>query len=298
LNRRIEIHDRIPIVTPLEEFEEWVDDPHFSFQADSRLAVDRGDVVGFARLWHRPSSAGQSRVFLMGGVEPSHRRQGVGSALLEWEMGRGREILTNAQPDLPSYLRTTAFDFETDAIALYERHGLDPVRYFYDLIRPLDELDPIAGVGGIDIVAWDPERNEELRQVSNAAFADHWGSTPLDPEAWMHRLSTYGTRLDLSFMALDDDVIVGLLLASHYPDDMNVTGRLDGWIFQLGTLRSRRRLGIASALVMTACHAFRDHGFSHAALGVDSENPTGANRLYERLGFAELHRSVQHQMEV
>jgi hypothetical protein len=31
--------------------------------------------------------------------------------------------------------------------------------------------------------------------------------------------------------------------------------------------------------------AFRDDGMDFACLGVDAESPTGANRLYERLGF-------------
>jgi ribosomal protein S18 acetylase RimI-like enzyme len=66
----------------------------------------------------------------------------------------------------------------------------------------------------------------------------------------------------------------------------------------LGTLRSHRKRGIASALVHTACHVFRGEGFTHAALGVDSENPTGAYHLYQRLGFTELNKSVQHQLEI
>ncbi len=89
-----------------------------------------------------------------------------------------------------------------------------------------------------------------------------------------------------------------ILLASHFPGDEEVTGRLDGWVTTLGTLASHRKRGIASAMVLTACHAFRDAGFNHALLGVDSESPTGAYRLYQQLGFTELNRSVQHQLEV
>ena len=134
--------------------------------------------------------------------------------------------------------------------------------------------------------------------MTNASFADHWGSTPVDREAWTHRLESFGVRLDLSLLALDGDRIVGMLLASHYPDDQTVTGRLDGWITTLGTVRSHRKRGIASALVVTACHAFQREGFTHAVLGVDSESPTGAYRLYQGLGFSELNKSVQHQLEV
>ena len=298
LNRRIEIGDGIPLITPIEEFEEWLDDPHFAFEAHSRVALKSSEVVGFARLWHRPSDQIQSRVFMIGGVDPSHRRQGIGSELIRWQTERGREVLTATPADLPRYLRTMAYDFEKEAIALYEKHGLTPIRYFSELIRPLSDLTAPPPIPGIQIVAWDPTRDEELRQVTNAAFADHWGSTPLDRDAWMHRIESYGARLDLSFMAVDGDHIVGILLANHFPGDQELTGRLDGWIMSLGTLRSHRKRGIASALVLTGCRAFLDAGFSHAALGVDSESPTGAFRLYQQLGFTELNKSVQHQLEV
>ena len=298
LSRRIEIDDSIPIVTPIEEIEEWADDPHFSFPEDSRLAVREGELVGFARLWHRPSDQIQSRVFMVGGVDASHRRQGIGSSLITWQMKRGREILAGAPPELPRFLRTVAYDFEKDAIALYEKHGLVPIRYSYELIRPLAVVPPVPATPGVDIVGWDPHRDEELRQVTNAAFADHWGSTPVDRDAWKHRIESFGVRLDLSFMALDGDQVVGILLSGHFPSDEELTGRSDGWIMSLGTLRSHRKRGIASALVTTACHAYQGAGFNHAALGVDSESPTGAFRLYQQLGFTELNKSVQHEQEV
>ena len=298
LNRRIEIHDEVPLVTPIDEFEEWIVDPHFSFDHDSQIALLNREVVGYARLWHRPSNEIQARVFMVGGVDPSHRKRGIGSSLMVWQIRRGQEILAGAPPDLPRYLRTMAFDFEKEAIALYERHGLRPIRYFYELIRPVSEVASVPHSPGIEIVAWDPARDEELREMTNASFADHWGSTPVDREAWAHRMESFGIRLDLSLMALDEDRIVGMLLASHFPDDQTVTGRLDGWIATLGTVRSHRKRGIASALVLTACHAFRREGFTHAVLGVDSESPTGAYRLYQALGFSELNKSVQHQLEV
>ena len=33
--------------------------------------------------------------------------------------------------------------------------------------------------------------------------------------------------------------------------------------------------------------AFLEDGLDHAALGVDTDNPTGAYGLYQRLGFAQ-----------
>lgn len=298
LNRLIEIADRIPIVTPLEEFLDWNDDPNFSFADDSRVAEVDGRIVGYGRMWFRPSDSGQSRAFMLGGVEPSYRQRGIGSALLSWQLERGRELVGSGPDGLPRFVRTQAYEFETDAIALYERHGLRPIRYYDELLRPLDPIEPVPAIPGIELQPWDNRRNEDLRLLHNLSFADHWGSTPLDQQAWQHRIESFGVRTDLSWMALGGDRIVSFSLNAHYPSDEELTGRRDGWVFSLGTDPNYRKMGIASALVIASCHSFAEAGFTHGALGVDSENPTGAYRIYERLGFRPLHRSVQHQIEM
>jgi mycothiol synthase len=298
LNRRVEIADGIPLVTPREEFDEWKDDPHFSLSHDSRVAVVEGAIVAYGRLWHRPSDSLQSRVFLMGAVDPAWRKQGIGRTLLSWQLARGREILRAAPAHLPRFLRTQAYDFEREAISLYERCGLVAIRYFHELVRPLASIESVVQAPGISLVRWDPSRSEELRVLYNEAFADMWGSSPLDRDGWAHRLAEFGCRTDLSWMALDGDRIVGLALNGHFPGDEELTGRRDGWIRNLGVARAHRKRGIASALVMASCEAFGAAGFTHAALAVDSESPTGAHRIYHRLGFRSLHRMIQHQQEL
>jgi mycothiol synthase len=298
LHRRVEIADAIPIVTPADEFEEWLRDPHLSLADDARVATVDGELAGYGRLWHRPSDSGEARVFLLGAVDPARRGRGVGRALLAWQLARGREILRSAPPALPRFLRTQIYDFERSAIALYERAGLTPVRYFEEMIRPLEPGDAAPEPPGIALRRWDVGRSEELRAVHNEAFADLWGSSPLDRDAWAHRLDEHGNRLDLSWIAVDGDRIVGFALCGHFPDDEALIGRRDGWIRHLGVARDRRNRGVASALVLASCTTFAAAGFTHAALGVDSDSPTGAHRIYHRLGFRRLHRMVQHQLEV
>lgn len=59
--------------------------------------------------------------------------RGIGSSLLSWQIGRGRELVLSGPNDLPRYVRTMACELETKSIALYQRHGLRPVRYYDDL---------------------------------------------------------------------------------------------------------------------------------------------------------------------
>jgi mycothiol synthase len=298
VNRRIEQHDSIPLVTPLEEFVDWLDDPHLNLAQDTRVAILDGAIVGYARVWHRPSGEREERAFVVGGVDPEFRRQGVGTMLMEWLLGRAGELLQAVPNQLPRFVRSMAFDFEESAIRLYQRHGMKPVRYHDELLRELIDIPDLVVPAGVDIIVWDPDRSEEARLAQNAAFADHWGSTPRDREAWEHDLTGFGVRLDLSYLATANGDVIGVCRNSHYPSDQAVTGRLDGWIDQLSVVRSHRQRGVASALIMASLRSFQEAGFTHAALGVDSENPTGAYRVYERLGFRRQHRSVMHQLDL
>ena len=297
LERRVETHDAIPIATPLEEFEEWCDDPHLDLAADTRLVEFEGRVLGWARVWHRPSPVREARTYLMGAVDPAQRGHGLGSVLLAWQIGRSRALLRAAAGSLPRYVRAQAYDFEHARLRLFGRHGMRVVRYMDELLRPLDDVPPLVPVEGVRIVPWDAARSDESRLAQNAAFADHWGSVPRDPQTWAHELSAHGSRPDLSFMALADGQVVGVCRNAHFPGDEATLGRRDGWVTHVSTIRAFRGRGIASALVSHSLAAFRGAGLTHAALGVDSENVTGAYAIYERLGFRPIHRAEVWQIE-
>jgi mycothiol synthase len=58
-----------------------------------------------------------------------------------------------------------------------------------------------------------------------------------------------------------------------------------GSVDELGVGRPWRGLGLGLALLHVAFDEFRRRGLARAILSVDSENPTGATRLYERAGM-------------
>jgi ribosomal protein S18 acetylase RimI-like enzyme len=298
LHHRIEAHDRIPVVMPLEEVEGWAHEPHLDLERDLRVVRIGERLAAWGRIWHQPSGVREERAYVFGAVDPELRGRGIGSTLLRWQLDRARELLMTSPAGLPRYVRARAYDFQTSAIRLYQRHGMEAVRWGDEMLRELATPVAAPALDGIAIVPWDSAHSEAARVSQNEAFADHWGSTPRDPGSWQHILDAFGTRLDLSFLALDGDRVVGVCRNSHFPGDEALNGRRDGWIDQISVIRSHRRRGIASALIVASLEAFRRAHFTHAALGVDSENPTGATALYRRLGFRTLHRAVTHQLEV
>ena len=298
LLRRIEEQDRLPFAISLAEVEEWARDPHLDLARDMRVVEIEEGLVAWARIWFRPSGSQEERAYLFGGVDSAFRGRGIGRAVLAWQIERAEAILRAQGNDLPRWIRANAFEQQTASLRLYARLGMTPVRWNDELLRPLDGLPPPVDVPGIAIVPWDAARSEEARVAQNDAFADHWGATPRDRTAWEYELTIHGTRLDLSFLALDTESggrVVGVCRNGTYPDDERITGRRDGWVLNVSVVRSHRRRGIASALLVASLEAFHRAGFTHSMLGVDSENPTGAYGVYERLGWRPIHRIVVSQ---
>ncbi|MFM2078030.1 MAG: hypothetical protein RJA49_1920 [Actinomycetota bacterium] len=300
LQRRAYRHDGVPRTTDLEELTDDLLDEHTVPDADTRLAEIDGHVAGYAHTVHLPSELRQERCYVFGDVDPAFRRQGVGTALMHWGLTRAEEQLRSSGHDLPKYIRTDRYDYVEGAHALYARVGMRPVRYMEELLRPLDDLDEQgepAGPTQARIAPWPADRDEEIRIAKNLAFADHWGSTPTTPHRWAQMVRGYGSRADLSFIAVDaDDRVVGHCLNARHPADDELLGRRDGWIENLGTLPDFRGQGIASALVLHSLRAFAAAGCTHASIEVDSENPTGAAQLYRRLGFELQQRSITHEI--
>jgi len=290
----IQRHDGLPMVALAEEVDDLFASPDINPELDLRVVDVDGELIAYAIVDHSPSGERLERAMLFGGVHPDHRNQGIGRQLLAWQEERAIEQLAATDPALPAHLMNYVFEFEEARLGFFEAHGFERARFDHELLRPLTDLPAIPAVNGICIRPWTEADNEPARVVFNASFADHWGSTTRSAQYWDHMLHSGGYRLDLSFVAVDDvtDEIVALSLNGHYPDDQEITGRLDGWVQTLGTLRSHRRRGIASALVIYSMHAFASAGLDHAMLGVDTENPSGAYGIYADLGFERVHTIV------
>ncbi|MFT4215351.1 MAG: hypothetical protein QM622_11325 [Microbacterium sp.] len=60
----------------------------------------------------------------------------------------------------------------------------------------------------------------------------------------------------------------------------------------IGVVRDQRRRGLAPPVISATLQAIAAAGLEKAVLDVDTASPTGANTLYEGLGFAAAERSI------
>lgn len=298
LCNRYESYWNTPLITPEDQMRDELTDPSVDLESDTIGVWADNELVAYGIVWHRPSGERLERAYLFGHVDPDYRGLGIGREVLGFELERATEILQAIDSDLPKYIRVDHWDWIDEAHRLYRRMGFEPVRYFKDMIRPLDGPMTVGTAEGFSLVPMDRNQDDAVRHTWNESFADHWGTTPIDPASYTHRIEMTGTRVDLSLLAMEGDEVVGLCLNAHYPDDQAVTGRHEGWIEVLGVRSDWRGKGLASALIEASCNNFYAEGMTHAALNVDSANQTGAFGLYERLGFEPTVGTITSEIQV
>jgi len=264
---------------------------------NARLVWDGRTLVAFVWLTVRPGSRDAHKVGMWAGVRPTHRRRGIGTQLFEWAIARATDIAPTLDPARPTKLETDAAGHQTVLRALAERMGLEPVRNFLEIARPIAEpLADAPAPAGLELVAWSPDLDERARLAHVEAFEDHWGSEPRTVEEWTQWYTGHrGFRPDLSMLAVEpaSGEVASLVLCAAYPQDW-VTVPVEAWVNTVGTRRAWRGKGVATWLMTDVLRkiAAADDGFQRAILGVDAENPTGALRVYRRLGFSDDVRLV------
>ena len=132
----------------------------------------------------------------------------------------------------------------------------------------------------IRVVDGDADRRL-LHELFERSFRDHFGFVPRPFEDWIGWFDARGdSRPDLQWIAELDGGPVGLCLV----DDSRIEEGL-AYVRTLGVVPEARGLGIARWLLAEAFAHARAEGRHGAALAVDSDNVTGATRLYESLGM-------------
>lgn len=72
-------------------------------------------------------------------------------------------------------------------------------------------------------------------------------------------------------------------------------GRQRGYTEFISVRRPYRRRGLARALIAESLRVQKAQGMTESALMVDSENPTGATRVYDDCGFRVVEQSAAYR---
>jgi mycothiol synthase len=263
---------------------------------DIVVAEVGGQVVGYGWVDWVQTSDGKREYRTRGHVDPAWRRQGVGSSILAHNEARLLEIATGHPDDLPRVFGAFAPERRVGAVALIRGAGYEPVRYFFDMVRPtLDDIEIPPLPAGMELRSVSDDAGyRRLFAADSEAFMDHWGgfdTSEATYQVWRNEPIFDPT---LFVIAWDGDEIAGGVINAIDAEENEALDRQRGILDSVFVRRPWRRRGLAAALVGRSLALLRERGMTSALLGVDADNPTGALGIYERAGFEVHLRSSAH----
>jgi len=234
------------------------------------------------------TDAEKPRAYLFGGVHQLFQGIGLGRHLLAWSRDRAEELLA---PFPGATIQAQCVEPDERAQRLYVAAGMRPIRYYSDMLlrfadRPTSSKlsDAPIPVGYQSLAMADVDL-EALRALKNHCFADHWGSSSVTPVEWDEYLTAESMRPALGEIIADKNGnLVAYHLTSAFPQDSNTVGHVL-WVANLGVHREHRNRGLARLLLERHLIRAQADGYEGSMLGVDAESLTGANKLYESVGY-------------
>lgn len=277
-------------------------------ERDMVIAEVQGEVVGYARAtwWQQTNPDGWVYAHF-GFLKSAWRRMGIGRAMLQILQRRLRVIAAEhlgsgeRSADLPATFGSWASDTEVGTQKLLESEGFQANRWFYQMVRPdLENIPDLRLPAGIEVrpVEWEAHKRL-IFEAETEAFRDHWGySAPSeeDYQAWVAEVEG-DASIDpvLWRVAWQGDQVVGMVRSFINEDENREYQRRRGWTEHISVRRPWRRQGVAKALIALSLQALKARGMSEAALGVDTHNTSGANNLYESMGFRPVKIQINYE---
>jgi ribosomal protein S18 acetylase RimI-like enzyme len=269
---------------------------------DMIFAEVNGGVVGYGRVeWHL-NDEGQWIGLHLAFLDAAWRHMGIGTAMLRYLEQRLRLIADRLQAegvitaDMPRLFETAIVDTETGRDALLQKEGYTAVRFGHLMSRPLSE--PIEITPMPDGLEVRPVSSDQVRAVWDAAaeaFRDHWGYVEPSEEEYLRFLEDPNNDPGLWMVAWDGDQVAGSVQNFLDRNENEEYQRKRGYTEGISVCRPYRKRGLATALLTRSLQMFKEMGMDEAALGVDTQNLSGAFRLYERVGFRVYKREIVYR---
>jgi mycothiol synthase len=237
------------------------------------LLVSEGDeLVGYAQLESGTDWSGGQLV-----VSPDHRRQGIGTLLLQ------RLIMES-----PSPLRVWAMGDSPAASALAAAAGMTRQRELLIMERRLDDELPEPVVpAGVQIRTFVPGQDEqEWLRVNAAAFAHHPEQALIDSDDLADRMAEPWFDAEGFFVATINGTIVGFHWTKQHQDQL-------GEVYVLGIEPAAAGRGLGKALLLTGLHSLHQRGNTRVELYVEADHQAAIG-LYLSYGFATVSRDVMY----
>jgi mycothiol synthase len=262
-------------------------------QTDMLFTEVDGQVIAYGRIFWDDLLEGLRLYHPFGFLHPDWRHKGIGTAM--WEAGeqRIREIAATHPQETPKFFQVEPLESERDLVTLLETRGYQPVRYEIHMVRDLSEPFPDAPMPpGVEVRPVKPEQIWHIFEASNEAFRDHWGSRDESEEEYKMQLESPEFHPELWKVAWDGDQMASVIHNFVDEKENQEYQRKRGYTEGICTRRPWRKKGLARALLVQSMQMFKEMGMTETALSADSQNLSGAVRLYESVGYRKVKMQI------
>ena len=260
---------------------------------DMIFAEINGKTIAYSRVGWYQESEGDQIYYSLGWVHPKWRRMGIGTAILKHNERRIR-VIVEQQPDTTvKWFQNDHNDVQIGVAALLKANGYTPVRWGYEMNRPVTDPVPKAPMpAGLVVKPVTEAHFRPIFAASNEAFQDHWGHSESSEEDYQRWLTWPNFSPNLWKVAWDGDQVVGMVLNWTNANENIEYGRKRGWTDPICVRKPWRRCGLARSLLVQSILMFREMGFDETSLGVDTQNPNHALNLYEGVGYKQVRQGI------
>jgi len=262
-------------------------------ETDMIFAEINGEAVAYSRVhWWQEDDPNDRVYSCFVHIVPAWRDQAIEETMIQWCEGRLRNISQEHPKDSKRLFQYSSLEAKKSLNKILESLGYTSTRFFIEMSRPLEDIPEAELHEGIEARPVTEEHAHKVWEAANEAFRDHWGySEPKEEEYISYKSSKY-FQPDLWQVAWDGDEVVSSVMNYIDQDHNKKYHRKRGWTENISTRREWRRRGIARALIVRSMHMHKANGMTEVALGVDTDNPNGALKLYQSLGYKKLRTEV------
>jgi len=253
---------------------------------DVILAAIHGEPVAYARVEWWQEEQPNDRIYThFINIHPAWRGQGIEQAMIGWCEARLQEIAEGHPRDSKRFFQTYSSEFKTGLNDILASLGYTPERYFIEMSCPLADIPSAELPPSIDARPVNKGEERKIWDAANEAFRDHWGYAEPKEEHFIAYCGSKYFQPELWQVAWDGDEVVASVMNFIDHDYNQRYNRKRGWTENISTRKPWRKQGIAKALIVRSMHMHKAKGMTEVGLGVDTNNPTGALKLYQNLGY-------------
>lgn len=266
---------------------------------DMIMAEVHGELIAYARVtWWQEEEPNDHIYSHFVNIMPDWREQGIEKTIIKWCETRLKEIAGEHPQDSQRIFQTYSNEFKTSFNNLLEDLDYSPARFFIEMSRSLEDIPTVELPEGIEVRSVKKEDHRKIWEASIDAFRDHWGYSEPKEEDYIAYTGSKYFQPDLWQVAWDGNEVVASVLNYIDHDYNKMNNRKRGWTEDISTRKAWRQRGIARALIVRSMHLHKEKGMTEVGLGVDTNNPNGALKLYEGLGYKKDKTFINYRKQL